>query len=161
MVNVQPKPTDPRFKDLTGQRFGAWAVLRFDCQKSWASYWLCRCECGVERFVNGAALRARRSTSCGHDARLTHGHARKHAKSKTYKIWSAMLQGCHNRKHNKPYNDRDIGVCKDWRKFELFLAWVKRTFPDGKVPDNMTLNRRKRGKDYSPKNCVWVMRGRT
>ena len=58
--------------DLTGQRFGRWTVL---CRAgSYGDYnlegyttptWLCRCDCGTYRVVNGKSLRRGLSTSCG------------------------------------------------------------------------------------------------
>lgn len=54
-------------KDITGVKFGKWTVIRRNPHKtktrSW--HWLCRCECGSERVVNGHSLRSGRSISCG------------------------------------------------------------------------------------------------
>lgn len=52
-------------KDLTGQRFGEWTVIRFDHRKGKSYYWLCHCECGIERVVKAGALTSGRSKSCG------------------------------------------------------------------------------------------------
>lgn len=52
--------------DITGQRFERWIVLRKGPGKyrtEWA-YW-CRCDCGIEKYVRGAALRKGDSKSCG------------------------------------------------------------------------------------------------
>lgn len=59
------KGTGP-IKHLEGQKFGRWTVLRYAIEKpSKKAYWLCRCECGAERFVVGDSLRAGTSVSCG------------------------------------------------------------------------------------------------
>lgn len=52
----------PRFKDITGQKFGRWTVVRYipmaERRHRWRQ-WLCRCECGVERAKWGGGLRQR------------------------------------------------------------------------------------------------------
>lgn len=54
-----------KFKDLTGQRFGRWTVLRFQRNDKGDPRWFCRCDCGTERLVSGSHLRLGLSTSCG------------------------------------------------------------------------------------------------
>lgn len=52
-------------KDLTGQKFGRWIVVRKAPRKGERTFWLCRCECGKEKEVNGEVLKRGASTSCG------------------------------------------------------------------------------------------------
>lgn len=53
-------------KDLVGQKFGRWVVLkRAGKTKSRASLWLCRCACGTESIVAGKNLVRGTSKSCG------------------------------------------------------------------------------------------------
>lgn len=59
-----------KFIDLTGQRFGRLVVTA-----SWEKrttpngitkpYWLCKCDCGNEKWVSAYSLRSGNSTSCG------------------------------------------------------------------------------------------------
>lgn len=51
-------------KDLTGQRFGDWVVLRKDSDKT--RYWICRCSCGKEKSILDYYLTSGKSKSCGH-----------------------------------------------------------------------------------------------
>ena len=53
--------------DLTGQRFGSWTVLSEAPARSYGNVtmWLCQCDCGTIREVNGQLLRDGRSKSCG------------------------------------------------------------------------------------------------
>jgi hypothetical protein len=51
------------FIDMTGQRFGRWTVVERDETRK--RKWLCRCECGTEKPVDGASLRSGASASCG------------------------------------------------------------------------------------------------
>lgn len=52
------------FKDLTGQQFDKWKVIKY----SGDGFWECECECGEVRDVRGPDLRLGRSTSCGCDS---------------------------------------------------------------------------------------------
>ena len=68
-----------KIEDLTGRRFGRLTVLErvedYRCE-TWypwlekpivnkTAQWLCRCDCGNEKVVIGANLRAGRTKSCG------------------------------------------------------------------------------------------------
>ena len=56
---------------MTGQRFGRWTVLtRAGNNRHRKAMWLCRCDCGTERLVDGRDLRNRHSKSCGMTNRL-------------------------------------------------------------------------------------------
>ena len=51
---------------MSEKKIGRWTVLRrADVINS--GYWVCRCDCGVERIVAGASLRRGLSNSCGHE----------------------------------------------------------------------------------------------
>lgn len=56
-------------KDLTGQKFGKWLALGPAPSKKYAcgtkTFWLCRCDCGIERAVSFDSLRAGKSSGCG------------------------------------------------------------------------------------------------
>lgn len=59
-------------EDLTGQRFGRLVVVKrvrpyevdFEFTNREA-HWLCRCDCGNERIIQGSALKHGRTRSCG------------------------------------------------------------------------------------------------
>ena len=57
-------------EDLTGKQFGNWTVIREATKKEKTDsnnrvYWLCRCNCGTEKYVQGTNLKSGKSTSCG------------------------------------------------------------------------------------------------
>lgn len=54
-------------KDLTRNQYGFWLVLSVSKKRSANGYryWLCRCDCGIEREVSGESLLAGKSRSCG------------------------------------------------------------------------------------------------
>ena len=55
----------PKKIDLTGQPFGRYTVIRECGRKNGHVAWLCRCDCGREKVVNGAFLRNGKIQSCG------------------------------------------------------------------------------------------------
>lgn len=79
--------------DLTGQRFGAWTVLRRSPENyttadgSWPM-WICRCDCGEIGVVPGRRLRNGGSTGC--------------CKCRTEKVRSAMRE-YHRQKRVRRY----------------------------------------------------------
>ena len=56
-------------KDFTGLRFGRWLVLgdrqRIRKERYDMTYYLCRCDCGTESYVQHSNLRSGNSRSCG------------------------------------------------------------------------------------------------
>lgn len=54
------------FCDIAGMRFGRYRVLSCAGKGKYGTYtWNCRCDCGVERVVDGGALRVGKTLSCG------------------------------------------------------------------------------------------------
>lgn len=52
--------------DLTGQKFGKLTVLsRAENDKFGKAQWLCQCECGNTKIINGSSLRRGLTVSCG------------------------------------------------------------------------------------------------
>ena len=51
--------------DLTNQKFGLWTVLYKVPKNQSGSNWMCRCECGKEKIINGYNLRKGKTTNCG------------------------------------------------------------------------------------------------
>lgn len=55
--------------DLTGQKFGRLIVVKRSVDGKWGqsrqARWFCRCDCGVEKVINGSSLRAGYTKSCG------------------------------------------------------------------------------------------------
>lgn len=138
--------------DISGQRFGRWMVLRYIGDK----HWLCRCDCGTEKPVEGASLRSGRSNGCikchpALGARRTHGQKR----TRLYNIWSGMIRRCENpREPAYPnYGGRGITVCEEWRSsFVSFRDWA---LAHGYEP-HLTIDREDNNKGYEPSNCHWA-----
>lgn len=53
-------------KDLTGKIYGILTVIGYShSDKSWSSYWWCRCKCGRRVRIQGKRLNNGEKTSCG------------------------------------------------------------------------------------------------
>lgn len=51
--------------DLFNKIFGRWTVVKYTKTINRNAYWLCRCDCGNTKEVNGRILRRGQSKSCG------------------------------------------------------------------------------------------------
>ena len=51
--------------DITAQAFGRLTVLSFAFKRNGSMYYLCKCECGREKYILKASLIRGRAISCG------------------------------------------------------------------------------------------------
>ena len=143
---------------LVGQKFGRWTVLeqapRGD--KPGQARWVCRCECGAEKQVDGFRLRSGESKSCGclrtETSMKMPGGSSKHP---LYSTWASMKTRVSNPNSEsfKYYGAKGVKMCSAW--FNDFVQFVKDV---GERPsDDYTLDRfPDRKGDYEPGNVRWA-----
>jgi len=142
-------------KELTGKTFNYLTVLKLAQTKP--VLWLCRCECGVEKFIDTSNLVLGRTKSCGcKKAEMVGNATRSHGKTGTaeYKTWIGIKGRCKYPYVNgyKNYGGRGISVCTEWDvSFLQFLEDM------GKKPDSSyTIERKDTDGNYERGNCYWA-----
>jgi hypothetical protein len=149
--------------DITGLRFGRLTVVGFDHLrgKGKRAIWLCKCDCGKDRLVQGNHLRGGLSKSCGCLAKETtskikrkHGHTVSGGnKTPEYKAWIAIKTRCYkvDGVDYKNYGARGIIVCDRWlNSFENFIEDMGL-----KPSEKHSVDRINNDGNYEPANCKW------
>lgn len=167
-------------KDITGLRFGRWIVLEENKERFHGRVmYLCRCDCGTERIVEGARMRSGGSQSCGclkseaiTAANKTHGLSR----TPLYVLWLNVRKRCYDTKirQYKDYGGRGIKMYEPWINDPVaFIKWCEnngwqkglqldRKNNEGHyVPDNLRFISHKQQQRNTRKNVFYTHNGET
>jgi hypothetical protein len=149
----------PEVKNIKGRRFGKLLVLSQVKKRSNDRHarWLCLCNCGMRKRVQGHSLRSGRSRSCGCQtkirrlaASLKHGYSRKGKVTPEYRAYTGAKDRCRkDAKAHEAYFDRGIKF-----KFSSFAQFIKEV---GNRPSSKySLDRRGNNGHYEPRNVRWA-----
>ena len=147
-------PSMPAPVDLTGHRYGRITVLSKADQKTSPRKWVCRCDCGNTKEINGSSLRRGATTSCGCFHKENHTTHGSHG-SRLYSIWTNMKRRCYgvNSDQYPEYGARGVIVCDEWKEsFSTFQSWAKQNG----YADNLSIDRIDDAPLYSPSTCRWA-----
>lgn len=146
--------------DRTGKRFGRLVVIGPGKRVGKVLFWLCQCDCGRQKEVDGGNLNTGKIRSCGcllEEVRKINGAKnRTHGMTDTdtYHTWEGMIQRCTNPNDRKfhLYGGRGVTFCERWQIFSNFLEDM------GERPAGLTLERKNTNGNYSKENCCWATR---
>jgi hypothetical protein len=154
--------------DLTGKRFGKLVVIKRadDYVQPSGKHrirWLCKCDCGNIKVINGKDMVKGETKSCGclHREKVsTHNLS----KNLLYDVLHRMYKCCCNPNCNnyENYGGRGIKLVSQWNKdivgmenaVKNFIQWSK----SHGYKKGLSIDRKNNDGNYESSNCRWVSR---
>lgn len=144
--------------NLEGGKFGILTVIKSVSKTKWGwDVWLCECECGKQKEVEGRMLVQNKIRSCGclRGVASKHGDCKNGTETHIYRLWHRIKERCSNPKkdHYHRYGGRGIKVCDEWlNSFDSFKSWA---FANG-YKRELQIDRINSDGNYEPDNCRFV-----
>lgn len=149
-----PLPTDPRFINLTGHKYGLLTVRAYAGKRGRKHYWYCVCDCGGVSVADGGNLRYGDTTSCGCERKRRASETKtKHGmrQSPEYVSYTSAKSRCKNPRNSAYRHYGGRGITFDFASFEEFYAALgPRPSPEHSV------DRINNELGYSANNCRWA-----
>lgn len=105
--------------DLVGKRFGK-LIVKNDYIKTESNKtkWLCKCDCGNEKYILRHDLISGNTKSCG-CIKSSIGNL---SNTRIYQIWANIKYRCFNSNCSayKDYGGKSITICDEWLDFMNF-----------------------------------------
>lgn len=144
-------------EQMINKKFGKWLVLqRTEERDSHGSIkYLCKCECGKEKLVDGYSLRSGISKYC-----IDCKNQKRYGKKKNKRIniiYNGMKARCYNSNtpEYKNYGGRGIKMCDEWLdNYWNFENWAI----NNGYKNNLSIDRINNDENYEPNNCRWATR---
>lgn len=144
-------------EQMINKKFGKWLVLqRTEERDSHGSIkYLCKCECGKEKLVDGYSLRSGISKYC-----IDCKNQKRYGKKKNKRIniiYNGMKARCYNSNtpEYKNYGGRGIKICDEWLdNYWNFENWAI----NNGYKNNLSIDRINNDENYEPNNCRWATR---
>lgn len=148
------------FKDITGKRFGRLVAIS-PVKKDGVGkfYWICKCDCGIIKTIDGGNLRNGQK-SCGCLSKeLLSKRKKTHGLSKTvfYKVWRGIKDRTEDKNNKDYYKYGGLGIKNEWGSFEEFRDDMYESYLESKkILKQTTLDRIDVDGNYSKENTRWA-----